>query len=81
MRAKIITLIILVVLFTIFITQNTEVITIKAFFWQFEMSAIVLITLIGLIGVSVGFILAKIFEVSERRKRKSKELIDSTETE
>lgn len=62
MKAKIIILMILIVLFTIFVSQNTEVITVKAYFWQFQMSIIVLISLIGLLGVILGFIIAKIFD-------------------
>jgi uncharacterized integral membrane protein len=62
MKAKIIFLMILVVLFTIFVSQNTEVITVYAYFWQFQMSIIVLISLTGLLGVIFGFIIAKLFD-------------------
>jgi uncharacterized integral membrane protein len=62
MKTKIILLMILVVLFTIFVSQNTEVVTVKAYFWQFQMSIIVLISLIGLLGVIFGFIIAKLFD-------------------
>ncbi|HEY6907207.1 MAG TPA: LapA family protein [Ignavibacteriaceae bacterium] len=62
MKAKIIILMILIVLFTVFVSQNTEVITIDAFFWQFRMSTIVLISLVGLLGVVIGFIIAKLFD-------------------
>ncbi len=61
MKAKIIILMILVILFTIFVSQNTEVVTVHAYFWQFQMSIIVLISLIGLLGVIFGFIIAKLF--------------------
>jgi uncharacterized integral membrane protein len=71
MRTKVITLMIIIVLFTIFVTQNTEVITVKAFFWQFEMSLIVLMTLACLLGAIAGFILLKIFTASEKRKDKN----------
>ena len=60
MRTKVITLMVIIVLFTIFVTQNTQVITVKAFFWQFEMSLIVLITLTCLVGVVAGFIMLKV---------------------
>jgi uncharacterized integral membrane protein len=62
MKAKIILLMILVVLFTIFVSQNTEVVTVKAYFWQFQMSIIVLISLTGLLGVVFGFVIAKLFD-------------------
>jgi uncharacterized integral membrane protein len=78
MKAKIITIMILVVLFTIFVSQNTSVVKISAFFWTFEMSAIVLISLIGLVGVILGFILASIFNKKKKpdkidKKKKEKE--------
>ena len=62
MKVKIIIIMLLIVLFTIFVSQNTEVVTVKAYFWQFQMSIIVLISLIGLLGVIFGFIIAKLFD-------------------
>ena len=62
MKAKIIILLILIVLFTIFVSQNTHPIEIKFLFWSVTMSAIVLISLMMLIGVVAGFIIAKIFD-------------------
>jgi uncharacterized integral membrane protein len=70
MRTKVIALMVIIVLFTIFVTQNTEVITVKAFFWKFEMSVIVLMTLSCLLGAIVGFILLKVFSTSDKRKDK-----------
>jgi uncharacterized integral membrane protein len=68
MKAKILILMILVVLFTIFVSQNTEVVIVMAYFWQFPMSIIVLISLIGLLGVIFGFIIAKIFDKPGKNK-------------
>jgi uncharacterized integral membrane protein len=70
MRTKVIVLMVIIVLFTIFVTQNTEVITVKAFFWKFDMSLIVLMTLACLLGAMAGFILLKIFTVSDKKKDK-----------
>jgi uncharacterized integral membrane protein len=66
MKAKIIILMVLVVLFTIFVSQNTEIVDINAFFWKFQMSKIVLISLTGLVGVILGFILASIFNKQKK---------------
>lgn len=74
MKAKIIILLILIVLFTIFVSQNTEVVTVKAYFWQFKMSIIVLISLTGLLGVIAGLIIAKLFD--RPSPKKSEEIID-----
>lgn len=62
MKAKIIILLILIVLFTIFVSQNTHIIQIDFLFWSIAMSAIVLISLMMLIGVIAGFIIAKMFD-------------------
>jgi uncharacterized integral membrane protein len=72
MKAKIITIMILVVLFTIFVSQNTSVVKINAFFWTFEMSAIVLISLTGLVGVILGFILSSIFNKQKKMVKTDK---------
>ena len=62
MKVKIIILLILIVLFTIFVSQNTRIVQIDFLFWSIEMSAIVLISLMMLIGVVAGFIIAKIVD-------------------
>ncbi len=68
MKTKIIILLILIVLFAIFVSQNTEVVTVKAYFWQFKMSIIVLISLTGLLGVIAGFIISKLFDRPSSKK-------------
>jgi len=62
MKAKITILMVIIVLFTIFVTQNTLVIPVAIFFWQVQMSVIVLISICTLIGVLIGFIFVKIFD-------------------
>ena len=73
MRAKIIILMILVILFTIFVSQNTAVIMVKAYFWKFEMSTIVLISITGFVGIILGFIIAKIFDRPKIKQKNKKE--------
>ncbi len=72
MKAKVIIFLILIVLFTIFVSQNTEVIPIDAFFWRFEMSKIVIISLTGLFGIILGFILASFFNKSKKLNKVDK---------
>jgi len=62
MKAKVIILLILIVLFTIFVSQNTRIVQIDFLAWSIAMSSIVLISLMMLIGVITGFIIAKIFD-------------------
>jgi uncharacterized integral membrane protein len=66
MKAKVIILLILIVLFTIFVLQNTQIVQIDFLFWSVAMSAIVLISLMMLIGVIAGFIIAKLFGRSSK---------------
>ena len=77
MRTKVILLMVIIVLFAIFVTQNTEVITVNAFFWNFDMSLIVLMTLSCLIGAIAGFILLKAFTAFNKRKDKEEIPADS----
>ena len=69
MKTKIIILLILIVLFTIFVSQNTHIIQIDFLFWSIAMSAIVLISLMMLIGVIAGFIIAKMFDRPSKSQR------------
>ncbi len=73
MKAKVIIFMILIVLFTFFVSQNTEVVDINAFFWKFQMSKIVLISLTGLVGLILGFILASIFNKQKKADKLIKE--------
>ncbi len=73
MKAKVIIFMILIVLFTFFVSQNTEIVGINAFFWKFQMSKIVLISLTGLVGLILGFILASIFNKQKRTEKIKKE--------
>ena len=73
MKAKVIVFMILIVLFTFFVSQNTEIVEINAFFWKFQMSKIVLISLTGLVGLILGFILASIFNKQKKTEKIRKE--------
>ena len=68
MKAKIIIFMILIVLFTIFVSQNTMVIPVNIFFWHVDMSVIVLMSLAVLTGVIIGFTLLKMFEHKEKKR-------------
>jgi len=61
MKVKIIFIMLLVVLFTIFVTQNTEIVDVNVFFWKIEMSRIVLISISCFIGVIIGLLASALF--------------------
>ena len=47
------------ILFLFFLLQNTQVVPLNIFFWTINMSRIVLLLLVVLIGVAIGFILGR----------------------
>jgi uncharacterized integral membrane protein len=67
MRLKIIVLMLVIILFTTFVTQNTLVIPVDIFFWRVQMSVIVLISLCALIGIMIGFAVVKIFDRPKKK--------------
>ena len=73
MRTKVILLMILVVFFTIFISQNAEELPVKILFWEVQIPGIILILLTGLLGIIIGFILALIFRKSGSKKEIKKD--------
>ena len=66
MKTKIILFMVIVVLFTFFVTQNNQIVTINLFFWQYNVSAIILIVMTGFIGILLGLILDSIFRSSKK---------------
>ncbi len=75
MKTKIIVLMVLIIIFTIFVSQNTNIIPINALFWQYQMSTIVLICLVFLVGLIAGFMIARIFNTPSK-KEKEEEVIN-----
>lgn len=68
MKPKTIVVLVLAVLFVIILIQNTQVVTLRLFFWKIGMSQIILIPLTMVIGFAAGFIVAKL--TGERRVEK-----------
>jgi uncharacterized integral membrane protein len=59
MKPKLIVALILVVLSVILVAQNTEVVSVKFFLWTLQMSRIILIAGMFIVGCIVGFLLGK----------------------
>jgi uncharacterized integral membrane protein len=47
-------------LILVIILQNTQVVTLQLFFWNFEMSRIVLIVLTLVFGFVIGYVVARL---------------------
>jgi uncharacterized integral membrane protein len=60
MKPKLIVSLVVVILLLIFLVQNTQVVTIRLYFWSISMSQIILIPLTLILGFIAGYIVAKI---------------------
>ncbi|NVL91852.1 MAG: DUF1049 domain-containing protein [Desulfobacterales bacterium] len=78
MKAKTIVVLVLVALFVIILIENTQVVSLRLFFWKISMSQIILIPLTILIGFVIGYIVAK---VTARAPRSEKASMNSTQHE
>ena len=58
-KVKYIITVILAVLFGILLMQNSEVVSLKMFFWEISMSRIIFFPLLLLLGFVIGFVVAK----------------------
>jgi uncharacterized integral membrane protein len=59
---------VLAVLFIIFLVQNTQVVTLRLYFWKISMSQIILIPLVLILGFIIGYIVCKLTGKTEKRK-------------
>jgi uncharacterized integral membrane protein len=66
MKPKLIIALILLVLFLVFLLQNTQVVTLRLYFWQLSMPQIILIPLVMLVGFALGYFVGLM-----RKKRKN----------
>ena len=70
MRTRLVIIFIILILFLTVIAQNTELVTIRAFFWTIEMSRIVLLSVALLVGVLIGILLARPWRRKPKRESK-----------
>jgi len=69
MRPKFIVVLVLIALFLIILIQNTQVVTLRLFFWEIGASQIILIPIIMAIGFIIGYLVAKVTGKQPTRKR------------
>jgi len=70
MKPKIIIITIVILTLMIILLQNTQVVTVRLFFWKVSMSQIILISLTLLIGFVIGFIFTTVLSKRSRKKDK-----------
>lgn len=68
MKPKIISLLVLIILFLVFLVQNTQVVTLRLYFWKISMSQIILIPLVLILGFALGYGVAKMVGKSGNSK-------------
>jgi len=56
MKTKLIVFLVLIILLSVLILQNTQVVNVKVFFWKISMSRALLYPLIFLFGIVTGWI-------------------------
>lgn len=82
MQAKIIILMLLIILFTIFVVQNTEPVSMQLFFWHIaELPKIILLTVTLVIGIVLGFIISAVMNKQKKQKEEKLKPLDSITTE
>ena len=59
-KPKLVVVLVLIALFLIVLIQNTQVVTLRLFFWKIGMSQIILIPLTMLIGFVVGYLVTRV---------------------
>lgn len=59
MKPKVISVLVLIILFLVFLIQNTQVVTLRLYFWKISMSQIILIPLVLILGFALGYGVAK----------------------
>ncbi len=68
MKVKIIILMVLILLFTIFVMQNTQPVEVNAFFWHKPLPLIVLMIILVMVGIIIGFIVTGLANKSAKKK-------------
>lgn len=58
MKPRVIIILLLVILAIVFIIQNTQVVTVNFLFLKFQMSRIIMVVLLLLIGFFIGYLVA-----------------------
>jgi uncharacterized integral membrane protein len=59
MNKKVIAALIVIGVYLVILAQNTEIVTVKLFFWEASMSRIILMTITGLIGFIIGYLFGR----------------------
>lgn len=73
MKFRFVLLLIVLVLFTVLILQNSDVTIFKVFLWQFSTALSLLVVITGVLGIILGIIIGKLLD---SKKLKAAEAIE-----
>lgn len=77
MRIKLIIFLVLIILFTIFVVQNTEPVVMQVFFWRIEnLPKIVLLTVTLVFGILLGVLISALTNRKKLEEDKKEEVIE-----
>ena len=77
MRLKLIIFMLLIVLFTIFVVQNTEPVNMQVFFWRIEdLPKIVLLTVTLVFGIILGIFISTFINKKKKDGNKKEDLVE-----
>jgi uncharacterized integral membrane protein len=82
MKFKSILALIIFILVAVIFIQNTEVVEFKIYFWKIQMSRIILLPAILLIGFIIGYIVAKVnrHRIFKEKMQKIKESVPNEQS-
>ena len=67
MNIKLVSVIILLFLFALFVVQNAQVVTVGFLFWKIEASRAIVLMITFVLGLASGWITAQFFRKKDRR--------------
>ena len=72
MSGRVITLLILIAIIIIYVAYNTQPIGVKFLFWETQISTALVTLGAFLVGIILGFIIAKLDQFYKQRRKKSR---------
>ena len=76
MKPKTIVITVLIILCLIVLLQNTQMVTLRFFFWEASVSRIFLLPILVLLGFIIGYVAAKL----EKRPRKESRVVENEDS-
>ena len=66
MNPKLVTTLVLLFVFAVFIVQNAQIVTVSFFFWKIEASRAIVLMVTFVLGLFTGWLVPQIFKKSKK---------------